>query len=100
MAHAATGWPGPVVHQAREAIFVPRSGPLLTPSMALMMVVLTWRQRFNRRRRSGPASTLAFASYGGPSDAEQGSARRAARRPGLRGPRRHPPHRPGAGCCC
>ncbi|MER5769144.1 phosphatase PAP2 family protein [Streptomyces sp. NPDC001985] len=38
--------PGPIAHQAREVIFVPASGHLLYASMALMMVVLTWRQRF------------------------------------------------------
>ncbi|WNI20557.1 phosphatase PAP2 family protein [Streptomyces sp. ITFR-16] len=40
------GEPGPLTYQAREVIFAPRSGPLLYASMALMMVVLTWRQRF------------------------------------------------------
>ncbi|WP_445402687.1 phosphatase PAP2 family protein [Streptomyces sp. LE64] len=40
------GLPGPIVNQAREAIFPPKSGFLLYASMALMMVVLTWRQRF------------------------------------------------------
>ncbi|MFF7749072.1 phosphatase PAP2 family protein [Streptomyces sp. NPDC007971] len=40
------GLPGPVTNQARELIFPPKSGPLLYASMALMMVVLTWRQRF------------------------------------------------------
>ncbi|MFF9568964.1 phosphatase PAP2 family protein [Streptomyces sp. NPDC014685] len=38
--------PGPIVNQAREVIFPPKSGFLLYASMALMMVVLTWRQRF------------------------------------------------------
>ncbi|MER5497167.1 MULTISPECIES: phosphatase PAP2 family protein [unclassified Streptomyces] len=38
--------PGPIVNQAREVIFAPKSGFLLYASMALMMVVLTWRQRF------------------------------------------------------
>lgn len=37
---------GPISNQAREVIFAPKSGPLLYASMALMMVVLTWRQRF------------------------------------------------------
>ncbi|MFE0515578.1 phosphatase PAP2 family protein, partial [Streptomyces sp. NPDC058964] len=40
------GLPGPVTNQAREVIFAPKSGPLLYAGMALMMVVLTWRERF------------------------------------------------------
>ncbi|MGW2818840.1 phosphatase PAP2 family protein [Streptomyces sp. NPDC001415] len=40
-----TGQPGPITNQAREVIFAPKSGPLYA-GMALMMVVLTWRQRF------------------------------------------------------
>ncbi|MEV5434950.1 phosphatase PAP2 family protein [Streptomyces sp. NPDC052682] len=40
------GIPGPITNQAREVIFAPKSGPLLYASMALTMVVLTWRQRF------------------------------------------------------
>ncbi|WJV47565.1 DUF5933 domain-containing protein [Streptomyces flavofungini] len=40
------GLPGPITNQAKEAIFAPSSGPLLYAGMALMMVVLTWRQRF------------------------------------------------------
>ncbi|MFC7013191.1 phosphatase PAP2 family protein [Streptomyces viridiviolaceus] len=40
------GLPGPITNQAKEVIFAPKSGPLLYASMALMMVVLTWRQRF------------------------------------------------------
>ncbi|TLS41245.1 inositol phosphorylceramide synthase [Streptomyces montanus] len=40
------GLPGPITNQARELIFAPQSGFLLYASMALMMVVLTWRQRF------------------------------------------------------
>jgi hypothetical protein len=40
------GLPGPIAEQAQEVIFAPKSGPLLYASMALMMVVLTWRQRF------------------------------------------------------
>ncbi|MGW1895092.1 phosphatase PAP2 family protein [Streptomyces sp. NPDC002004] len=40
------GLPGPITNQAREVIFAPKSGPLLYASMALMMVVLTKRQRF------------------------------------------------------
>ncbi|MFJ8545289.1 phosphatase PAP2 family protein [Streptomyces sp. NPDC093586] len=39
------GQPGPIVQQAREVIFSPRSGPLLYAGLALTMVVLTWRQR-------------------------------------------------------
>ncbi|MFE6338276.1 phosphatase PAP2 family protein [Streptomyces sp. NPDC057806] len=40
------GLPGPITNQVREVIFAPKSGGLLYASMALMMVVLTWRQRF------------------------------------------------------
>ncbi|MFB9506080.1 phosphatase PAP2 family protein [Streptomyces aurantiacus] len=40
------GLPGPITSQAREVVFAPRSGFLLYAGMALMMVVLTWRQRF------------------------------------------------------
>ncbi|MBW5481471.1 phosphatase PAP2 family protein [Streptomyces bambusae] len=40
------GVPGPVTIQAREVIFAPQSGTVLYASMALMTVVLTWRQRF------------------------------------------------------
>ncbi|WP_079057455.1 phosphatase PAP2 family protein [Streptomyces cellostaticus] len=40
------GLPGPIANQAQEVILAPKSGPLLYASMALMMVVLTWRQRF------------------------------------------------------
>jgi hypothetical protein len=40
------GLPGPITNQAKEVIFPPASGPLLYASMALMAVVLTWRQRF------------------------------------------------------
>lgn len=40
------GLPGPITNQVREVIFPPKSGFLLYGSMALMMVVLTWRQRF------------------------------------------------------
>lgn len=40
------GLPGPITNQAREVIFAPKSGPLLYASMALMLVVLPWRQRF------------------------------------------------------
>jgi hypothetical protein len=39
------GIPGPITTQAREVIQAPKSGFLLYASMALMMVVLTWRQR-------------------------------------------------------
>ncbi|MET9038536.1 phosphatase PAP2 family protein [Streptomyces mirabilis] len=38
--------PGPITNQAREVIFAPKSGFLLYAGMALMMVVLTRRQRF------------------------------------------------------
>lgn len=37
---------GPITNQAREVVFAPKSGPLLYASMALMTVVLSWRQRF------------------------------------------------------
>jgi hypothetical protein len=40
------GMPGPITNQAKEVILPPKSGPLLYASMALMMVVLTWRERF------------------------------------------------------
>jgi hypothetical protein len=40
------GLPGPITSQAQEVIFAPKSGPLLYASLALTMVVLTWRQRF------------------------------------------------------
>ncbi|MEU1039118.1 phosphatase PAP2 family protein [Streptomyces sp. NPDC005551] len=40
------GLPGPITTQAREVLFPPKSGGLLYAGMALMMVVLTWRQRF------------------------------------------------------
>ncbi|MFD9222517.1 phosphatase PAP2 family protein [Streptomyces sp. NPDC060064] len=40
------GEPGPITDQAREVIFAPKSGTVLYVSMALVMVVLTWRQRF------------------------------------------------------
>ncbi|GAA2472460.1 phosphatase PAP2 family protein [Streptomyces mauvecolor] len=40
------GLPGPMINQAKEVILAPKSGPLLYASMALMMVVLTWRERF------------------------------------------------------
>ncbi|MEU6124568.1 phosphatase PAP2 family protein [Streptomyces sp. NPDC047123] len=39
------GEPGPLTNQAREVIFAPKPGPLYG-GLALMMVVLTWRQRF------------------------------------------------------
>jgi hypothetical protein len=40
------GQPGPITNQAGEVIFAPKSGPLLYAGLALMMVVLSWRQRF------------------------------------------------------
>ncbi len=40
------GLPGPITTQAQELIYPPKSGFLLYSSMALMMVVFTWRQRF------------------------------------------------------
>ncbi|MFG3200944.1 DUF5933 domain-containing protein [Streptomyces sp. NPDC048192] len=39
------GLPGPITNQVKEVILPPKSGFLLYASMALMMVVLTWRQR-------------------------------------------------------
>ncbi|MET9611022.1 phosphatase PAP2 family protein [Streptomyces sp. NPDC006512] len=40
------GETGPLTNQAREVLFAPKSGTVLYVAMALMMVVLTWRQRF------------------------------------------------------
>ncbi|MFJ9025948.1 phosphatase PAP2 family protein [Streptomyces sp. NPDC102259] len=40
------GLPGPISNQVGELIFPPKSGFLLYASLTLMMVVLTWRQRF------------------------------------------------------
>ncbi|MGW1288450.1 DUF5933 domain-containing protein [Streptomyces sp. NPDC001118] len=40
------GLPGPITNQVRELVFPPKSGFLLYAGMALLMVVLTWRQRF------------------------------------------------------
>ncbi|WP_447034900.1 phosphatase PAP2 family protein [Streptomyces sp. DSM 118878] len=45
VARRYAGQPGPITVQAREVIFPPKPGPLYG-GMALMMVVLTWRQRF------------------------------------------------------
>ncbi|KMS69976.1 membrane protein [Streptomyces viridochromogenes] len=39
------GAPGPLTTQAKDLVFAPKPGPLYA-GMALMMVVLTWRQRF------------------------------------------------------
>ncbi|MEU0009031.1 phosphatase PAP2 family protein [Streptomyces sp. NPDC006314] len=39
------GVPGPMTNQVKEVVFAPKPGPLYA-GMALMMVVLTWRQRF------------------------------------------------------
>ncbi|WP_336113027.1 phosphatase PAP2 family protein [Streptomyces sp. PTD9-10] len=39
------GLPGPITSQVQEVVFRPKSGPLLYASMALMMVVLTRRER-------------------------------------------------------
>ncbi|WKV70796.1 phosphatase PAP2 family protein [Streptomyces sp. PCS3-D2] len=36
---------GPIADQAREVLFAPKSGTVLYAGMALMLVVLTWRQR-------------------------------------------------------
>ncbi|WP_413966516.1 phosphatase PAP2 family protein [Actinacidiphila polyblastidii] len=38
--------PGPITTQAQEVVFAPKSGGLLYASMALVMLVLTWRERF------------------------------------------------------
>ncbi|MFG2721850.1 phosphatase PAP2 family protein [Streptomyces sp. NPDC048416] len=43
-ARVCAGVPGPVTNQARELVFPPKPGPLYG-GLALMMVVLTWRQR-------------------------------------------------------
>ncbi len=40
------GLPGPMTTQVQEVVVAPKSGFLLYASMGLMMVVLTWRQRF------------------------------------------------------
>ncbi|MGW7256059.1 phosphatase PAP2 family protein [Streptomyces sp. NPDC054834] len=40
------GLPGPITNQVEEVVLPPKSGPLLYASLALMMVVLTWRERF------------------------------------------------------
>ncbi|MFC7842109.1 phosphatase PAP2 family protein [Streptomyces sp. NPDC001046] len=39
------GIPGPITTQAREVVHAPKSGFLLYASLALTLVVLTWRQR-------------------------------------------------------
>ncbi|WP_199815699.1 phosphatase PAP2 family protein [Streptomyces griseus] len=39
------GLPGPITTQVQEVVLRPKSGFLLYASMALMMTVLTWRQR-------------------------------------------------------
>ncbi|CAL9507166.1 hypothetical protein SUDANB96_03597 [Streptomyces sp. enrichment culture] len=39
------GIPGPLTTQAKEWVLPPKSGPLLYAGLALMTVVLTWRQR-------------------------------------------------------
>ncbi|MDQ0585343.1 phosphatase PAP2 family protein [Streptomyces rishiriensis] len=40
------GLPGPISNQVGELIHAPKSGSLLYAGLALMTVVLTWRQRF------------------------------------------------------
>ncbi|MEO3974911.1 phosphatase PAP2 family protein [Streptomyces sp. CAU 1734] len=65
------GLPGPIAHQAREAIFAPASGPLLYASMALMLVVLTWRRRFIAIGAAA-AIDIAFALVRWAVDADQG----------------------------
>ncbi|GHF29572.1 inositol phosphorylceramide synthase [Streptomyces mashuensis] len=39
------GMRGPITNQVREVVFAPKSGPLLYAGMALMSVVLPWRER-------------------------------------------------------
>ncbi|MET9395198.1 phosphatase PAP2 family protein [Streptomyces sp. NPDC006624] len=39
------GEPGPITNQVKALVFAPKAGPLYG-GLALMMVVLTWRQRF------------------------------------------------------
>ncbi|MET7379584.1 phosphatase PAP2 family protein [Streptomyces sp. NPDC005526] len=39
------GLPGPITNQVREVVGAPKSGGLLYAALALMMVVLTWRER-------------------------------------------------------
>ncbi|MEV4921245.1 phosphatase PAP2 family protein [Streptomyces roseoverticillatus] len=45
VARRYAGVPGPMTTQVREVIFAPKPGPLYG-GLALMMVMLTWRQRF------------------------------------------------------
>ncbi|MFF5532844.1 phosphatase PAP2 family protein [Streptomyces cinerochromogenes] len=45
VARCYAGIPGPLTEQAKEMIFAPKPGPPYA-GLALMMVVLTWRQRF------------------------------------------------------
>ncbi|MFI1972051.1 phosphatase PAP2 family protein [Streptomyces cinnamoneus] len=45
VARRYAGVPGPMTTQVKEVIFAPKPGPLYA-GMALMMLVLTWRQRF------------------------------------------------------
>ncbi|WP_424887369.1 phosphatase PAP2 family protein [Streptomyces sp. XH2] len=45
VARRYAGVPGPMTTQVREVVFAPKPGPLYG-GLALMMVVLTWRQRF------------------------------------------------------
>ncbi|MFG2359017.1 phosphatase PAP2 family protein [Streptomyces sp. NPDC048521] len=45
VARRYAGAPGPITNQAKEVVFAPKPGPLYA-GLALMMVVLTWRQRF------------------------------------------------------
>ncbi|MFG3168788.1 phosphatase PAP2 family protein [Streptomyces sp. NPDC048200] len=40
------GEPGPITNLGREFVLAPHSGPLLYAGLALMMVVLSWRERF------------------------------------------------------
>ncbi|MFE0512714.1 phosphatase PAP2 family protein [Streptomyces sp. NPDC058964] len=45
VARRCAGVPGPMTNQVEEVVLAPKPGPLYA-GMALMMVVLTWRQRF------------------------------------------------------
>ncbi|MES4891005.1 phosphatase PAP2 family protein [Streptomyces sp. NPDC096012] len=45
VARRSAGIPGPLTEQAKETVYAPKPGPPYA-GLALMMVVLTWRQRF------------------------------------------------------
>ncbi|WP_018180739.1 phosphatase PAP2 family protein [Jongsikchunia kroppenstedtii] len=40
------GEPGPLTNQVREIIFTPKSGPLLYAGLGLMLITVSWRDRF------------------------------------------------------